>query len=89
MDKKTVEWYRAVYMADGMNAMILELLKQFPDRDKDKINSFIKAIMYGVDVDGKPNDKPLIPNSGDIVGNYDKHRFEQRVYARWINEKMR
>jgi hypothetical protein len=89
VQKGTVEWYRHIYMNEGLNSMIEELTKQFKNSPKIKINNFIQAILYGYGPDGKANDKPPKPNPDDIVNDYDNYKFQERVYGKWINRKMK
>ncbi len=89
VEKGTVEWYRHIYMNDGLKIMIEELTKQFKKAGKEKINNMIQGILYGYTAEGKPNERPPSPNPGDIVNDYDKYKFQERVYARWINKKMK
>lgn len=89
VEKGTVEYYRRVYMEDGLKIMIEELEKQFKNVGKNKLSGFVQAILYGYGSEGKLNECPPSPNPDDITEDYKRYKFQERVYARWINKKVK
>jgi len=76
----TLEHYRHLYMTQGFKVMVIELEKLYCTTQKGRLQEFIQAILYGVDKNGVPNDKPEPPNPRDMLTAYDQYRFMELVY---------
>lgn len=89
----TLEYYRSIYMTDGLRAMVEELKRILELGDKpvtpESVNGFLKAILYGGDDTGKVRLNPPIPNINDLTDNYERYRFEKIIYGIWVGNKTK
>lgn len=88
--KGTVEWFRQIYMHDGLGAMIediKELLEKTGLELTDgRMDKFIQGILYGSNSKGIINQKPPVPNPFDMTEHPEKYDFQKSVYTQWVDQ---
>jgi hypothetical protein len=89
--KGTLEYYRHVFMTDGIHEMISEVTRIMREAGNEitpkRLDNFIQAILYGTDEKGELNVRPPQPDFEDIKNNYGKFKFEKRVHELWIRQR--
>lgn len=89
----TVEYYRSIFMTDGLHEMITEITNIMKEAGKPitplRLDNFIKAVLYGCDNDGTVRVRPPQPDFNDIKSDYGKFKFEKRVHELWIKQRNR
>lgn len=87
--KGTLEYYRSIFMADGLREMVSELTAIMREAGNEivpnRLDNFIKAILYGCNSDGTVRIRPPEPNFEDIKNNYSKFKFEKKVFETWVS----
>ena len=89
--KGTLEYYRHIFMEDGLNAMIQAVTEILTETDSPltsrRLDNWIKAILYGANKDGIVRHQPPQPDMFDWGRGregQDKFKFEKRVFESWI-----
>lgn len=89
----TLEGYRQIYMNEGLKAMIDVLISTMKQGKRPptpaRLNRFINAILYGANTNGTIRHQPPQPNPNEITTDYDKYKFEKKVYGCWVKEQLR
>mgnify|MGYP000906733101 CR=1 FL=1 len=86
--KGTVEWFRQIYMHDGLGAMVEEIKELLEKTDleltNERMDKFIQGILYGSNSQGVINQKPSPPNPFDMTEHPELYDFQSRVYKDWV-----
>ncbi|MEN6554701.1 MAG: hypothetical protein ABFC34_17645 [Methanobacterium sp.] len=90
--KGTLEYYRGVYMVDGLDVMVQKIRETLNEAGvtitAKRLNQYIQGVFYGCSVDGAIRGKPPAPNPFDMTQNQDKYDFEENIYKRWISSNL-
>lgn len=88
----TLEWYRQIYMNEGLMAMIKTVSNVMKEAGRKptlaRVNKFVAAILYGSNTNGTIRHQPPQPDPNDITKNYGKYKFEKKVFGCWVNEQL-
>ncbi|OEC87860.1 MULTISPECIES: hypothetical protein [Methanobacterium] len=89
----TIDYYRSVFMTEGLREMITEITGVMKEAGNpvtpQRLDSFIKAILYGANPDGSVRNRPPQPDFTDIKNNYSRFKFQQKVHEMWIRKRNR
>ena len=92
--KGTLEWYRFIFMNEGLREMIAaisDIMKESNNpASPERLDKFIKGILYGANPDGTVRTRPPEPNMNDLGKGHegqDKYKFESKVWKLWIAQR--
>jgi hypothetical protein len=81
---QTIEFFRHVFMDQGFNQMVSEIKKLLQEAgnpiSSERLNNWIRAILYGSNPDGTIRTRPPQPDLNDIKNDYSKFKFESKVH---------
>jgi len=81
---RTLQYYRRLFLDEGLETMVHALRSHFPHSDKARFKGLIQCILYGADRFGNPLDKPLPATPGLDPFEYE---FRGVVFEKWIQSQ--
>jgi hypothetical protein len=92
--KGTIEYYHHIFMEEGIHAMISEITSVMKEAGNpitpERLDGFIKAVLYGADENGEANVRPPQPDMfllGKGRVGQDLYNFQSRVWSLYVKQR--
>lgn len=96
MIRGTVEYYRHVFMDGGIHELISEITSVMKEAGNpvtpERLDLFIKAVLYGYNFDGTGRSRPCQPDMFDLGRGregQDKYKWDSLVYGLYVKQRNR